>query len=140
MGRSTTAVSLLPMKNLLKRPGWRLVAAGAAIPLTLGLAGAASAAGSTRSHFRPPSIKHVWYIDLENRGSPQTVETSVVVIMARTGWAWCARAWPGQAQACPLFLFRGAAGVPRGQGRPAGPSRASAMRSTLEAGVAAPYP
>jgi hypothetical protein len=33
------------MKDLLNRPGWRLIAASSAIPLTLGLAGAASVAG-----------------------------------------------------------------------------------------------
>jgi hypothetical protein len=45
-------------------------------------------------------------------GSPQTVETSVVVIVARAGWPCCARARPGQAWTCPLFLPTGAAGVP----------------------------
>ncbi|HEY2488687.1 MAG TPA: alkaline phosphatase family protein [Streptosporangiaceae bacterium] len=60
------------MKALLKRPRWRLIAASAAIPLTLGLVGAASAAGSTQGGFRPPPIKHVWYIDLENEGFAQS--------------------------------------------------------------------
>jgi hypothetical protein len=55
-----------------------------------------------------------------NRGSPQTVETSVVVIMARTGWPSCARVRAGQAGACPLFLFPGAAGVPGVKGGPQG--------------------
>jgi phosphatidylinositol-3-phosphatase len=60
------------MKDLLKRPGWRLLAASAAIPLTLGLAGAASAAGGTSGGFHPPPIKHVWYIELENEGFAQS--------------------------------------------------------------------
>ena len=54
------------------------------------------------------------------RGSPRSVETSVVVIVARAGCPWCARVWPGQAVACPLFLFPGAAGVPGVQGGPQG--------------------
>ena len=77
------------MKALLKRPGWRIAAASAAIPLILGLAGAASAAGSTQGHFRPPPIKHVWYIELENEGSPSP---SVTRRPTRT--------WPGR---CPAW-------------------------------------
>ena len=76
------------MKALLKRPGWRIVAASAAIPLTLGLAGAASAAsaaGSTQGHFRPPPIKHVWYIELENEGLSQSFgDPSADPYLART--------------------------------------------------------
>jgi len=56
------------------------------------------------------------------RGSPLTVETSVVVIMAGTGWPYRTRAWPGQACGLPAFpVPRGRSGL-RGQGRPAGPS------------------
>jgi hypothetical protein len=51
------------------------------------------------------------------RGSPQTVETSVLVIMVRAGCPCCARVWPGQARTCPLFLLPG---VPGGQGGPQG--------------------
>jgi len=40
----------------------------------------------------------------------------------------------------PLFLAPGARSGLRGPGQPAGLSRASAMRSTLEAGGAGPYP
>ena len=73
------------MKALLKRPGWRIAAASAAIPLTLGLAGAASAAGSTQAHFSPPPIKHVWYIDLENEGLSQSFgDPSADPYLART--------------------------------------------------------
>jgi hypothetical protein len=74
------------------------------------------------------------------RGSPETVETSVVMIAARAGCPCCARGWPGQAVACPLFLLPGGFRGLRGQGRPAGPSPAVRCASTLmEAGVAAPY-
>ena len=56
------------------------------------------------------------------RGSPLTVETSVVVIMASTGWPCCARLAAGQATGLPAFpVPRGRSGL-RGQGRPAGPS------------------
>ena len=44
----------------------------------------------------------------------------------------------GQAWACPLFLVPGAAVVSGVKGSPPGLSRASAMRSTLGAGGAAP--
>ena len=43
-----------------------------------------------------------------------------MVIMARAGWACCARTRCGQAWACPLFLFPGAAGVPGVKGGPQG--------------------
>ena len=59
------------MKYLLKQPGRRLLAAGAAIPLAVGLAGAASA-GTPHSPYKPPAIKHVWVVELENEGYPQT--------------------------------------------------------------------
>ena len=45
----------------------------------------------------------------------------------------------GRAVPCPLFLLPGAAGVPGVQGGPARAVARRAMRSTLEAGVAAPY-
>jgi hypothetical protein len=61
---------------------------------------------------------------LRRRGSPQTVETSVVVIMARAGWPCCARVRSGQVSGLPAFpAHRGGRG-PRGQGRPAEPSPA----------------
>jgi hypothetical protein len=56
------------------------------------------------------------------RGSPLTSETSVVVIVASTGWPCCARLVAGQACGLPAFpVPRGRSGL-RGQGRPAGPS------------------
>ena len=66
------------------------------------------------------------------------MEISVLVIMARVGCPCCARVRPGQARTCPLFLLPGAAGVPGVQGGPQAVAR-RAMRSTLEAGAAAPY-
>ena len=74
------------------------------------------------------------------RDSPQTVETSVVVIMA--GMAGLLAPVPGRGQARGLPAFpapRGRSGL-RGQGRPARAVARRAMRSTLEAGGAAPYP
>ncbi|HEY2441779.1 MAG TPA: alkaline phosphatase family protein [Streptosporangiaceae bacterium] len=47
----------------------RMIAAGAAIPLTLGLAGAAA---GPHAGFQPPPVKHVWFIELENEGYKQT--------------------------------------------------------------------
>jgi hypothetical protein len=65
------------------------------------------------------------YCEKKNRDSPQTVETLVVVIMARAGWLWCARVRRGQAVACPFSLLPGAAVVSGVKGGPAGPSRAA---------------
>ena len=68
------------------------------------------------------------HLDL-NRDSPQTVETSVVVITARAGWPCRARARRGQAWPCPLSLLPGAAGVPGVKGGPQGrraPARCAA--------------
>jgi phosphatidylinositol-3-phosphatase len=59
------------MRNLLRWPARRVLTAGAAIPLTLGLAGAASVA-ATPGPFKPPPVKHVWFIELENEGYAQT--------------------------------------------------------------------
>jgi hypothetical protein len=73
------------MRNLLKWPGRRMIAVGAAIPLTLGLATAASSAGTTHGQFQPPPIKHVWYIELENEGTAQTFgDPSADPYLART--------------------------------------------------------
>jgi hypothetical protein len=60
------------MRNLLKWPGRQVIAVGAAIPLTLGLASATGSAGTAQGQYQPPQIKHVWYVDLENEGSTQT--------------------------------------------------------------------
>jgi hypothetical protein len=60
------------MRNLLKWPGRQVIAVGAAIPLTLGLASATGSAGTTPGQHQPPQIKHVWYIELENEGTTQT--------------------------------------------------------------------
>ncbi len=90
----------------------------------------------------------------QNRGSPQTVEPSVVVIMAGAGWSCCARVRRGQAGACPLFLLAGAAGVPGVRGgpqgrraqarcaaplRPGGRPRTLSGRSKASGGVAASF-
>ena len=55
-----------------------------------------------------------------NRDSPQTVETSVVVIMVSRGWPCRARVRAGQALACPRFLLPGAAVVSGVKGGPQG--------------------
>jgi phosphatidylinositol-3-phosphatase len=64
--------------SVLRRPGWRAVAAAAVLPLALVTAATASAkpasyAGPAAPHaFRPPAIKHVWVIQLENEGFTAT--------------------------------------------------------------------
>ena len=91
-GRSTTAVSLLPMKNLLKRPGWRLIAASAAIPLTLGLVGAASAAGSTQGGSVRPRSSTSGTSTWRTRGSPSPSATRRPIRTSRPrcpAWARC---------------------------------------------------
>lgn len=73
------------MRNLLKWPGRQALAVGAAIPLTLGLASAASPAGATPGSHQPPQIKHVWYIELENQGYRQSFgDPSADPYLART--------------------------------------------------------
>jgi len=55
-----------------------------------------------------------------DRDSPQTVETSVVVIIAGMGLALVRPRPAGQALACPLFLLPGAAVVSGVKGGPQG--------------------
>jgi len=67
-------------------------------------------------------------------GSPQTVETAVVVIMARDGLALSRPRPAGAGCGLPaLPAPRGRRG-PRGQGRPAGPSRAARCAAPLRPG------
>ena len=83
---------------------------------------------------------HLRQADLgEGRDSPQTVETSFVVIMASMAGLLAPVPGRGGLVACPLFLLPGAAVVSGVEGGPPG-RRRRAMRSTLEAGGAAPYP
>ena len=68
---------------------------------------------------------------IDNRDSPQTVETSVVVIMASMAGLLRARARAGQARGLPAFPApRGRSGL-RGQGRPVGPSPAGRCGAPL---------
>ena len=60
------------IRHLIRRPGRRILVAGAAIPLTLGLAGTASAGSAAPGPAKPPAIGHVWFIQLENEGYSQT--------------------------------------------------------------------
>src|SRR6266704_5229484 len=65
------------------------------------------------------------------RDSPQTVETSVVVIMAGTGLVLVRPRPAGAGCGLPAFPApRGRSGL-RGQGRPAGPSRAARFGAPL---------
>ena len=50
------------------------------------------------------------------------------------GCPCCARAWPGQAGACPLFLLPGAAGVPGVKGGPQGRRAPARCAAPLRAG------
>jgi phosphatidylinositol-3-phosphatase len=58
--------------SLVRRPGWRAVAAAAILPLALVTAATASAKPAAPHAFRPPAIKHVWVIQLENQGYAAT--------------------------------------------------------------------
>ncbi len=62
------------------------IAAAAVLPLALIAAGtAASAASGRQQAFKPPAIKHVWVIELENEGSAQTFgDPSADPYLART--------------------------------------------------------
>jgi hypothetical protein len=70
-------------------------------------------------------------------GVPSNVETSVVVITASTGWPYCVRLAERQACGLPLFLSQGPPWSPGSKAGRRAVAR-SAMRSTLEAGGAAP--
>ncbi len=62
-----------------------MVVAAAAIPLTLGLTGAASAGSAAPGSYKPPPIGHVWFIQLENQGYGQTFgDPSADPYLART--------------------------------------------------------
>jgi phosphatidylinositol-3-phosphatase len=59
----------------MRKPAWLAVAAMAILPLALvtaGTAGSASAAPKAPQVFKPPPIKHVWIIQLENEGFAAT--------------------------------------------------------------------
>jgi hypothetical protein len=76
-----------------------------------------------------PSARAISRRDRASRDSPQTVETSVVVIMARAGWFWCARARAGRPGPARFFLLPGAAVVSGVKGGPQGrraPARCAA--------------
>jgi phosphatidylinositol-3-phosphatase len=64
--------------SVVRRPRWRVVAAAAILPLALVTAATASAKPAANPKlaaphaFRPPAIKHVWVIQLENEGYAAT--------------------------------------------------------------------
>lgn len=65
------------------------------------------------------------------RDSPQTVETSVVVIMASMAGLLAPVPGRGRLVACPLFLLPGAAAVSGVKGGPQGPSPAGRCGAPL---------
>ncbi len=72
---------------LSRRRAWLAAfAAAAVLPLALiGAGTAASASGGGQPAFKPPAIKHVWVIELENEGSAQTFgDPSADPYLART--------------------------------------------------------
>jgi hypothetical protein len=70
-------------------------------------------------------------VELELRDSPQTVETSVVVIMASMAGLLVPVPGRGRLVACPLFLLPGAAVVSGVKGGPQGPSPAGRCGAPL---------
>jgi hypothetical protein len=69
--------------------------------------------------------------DMQGRDSPQTVETSVVVIMASMAGLLVPVPGRGRLVACPLFLLPGAAVVSGVKGGPQGPSPAGRCGAPL---------
>ena len=72
----------------------------------------------------PAEVCQVAEVSVTERDSPQTVETSVVVIMASMAGLLAPVPGRGRLVACPLFLLPGAAVVSGVKGGPQGPSPA----------------